>query len=337
MNYDHYIALDWSNKVMAFSRSSKGSLEIDTREIPSDIREFRVYLDSLRGSKILTFEESTPAQWLYTELRECVDEIIVCDPYRNRLLSEGPKTDKIDSQKLLKLLKSDLLKPVYHSAEKYLGYRVLVSGYRDLVQRGVRLKNQKSALENHGGWKRKDSKGVVSEESLFVIRSLESHLKIYEEQKKIFEKKFLELCQEPGPLKHLKSIPGIGNIGAIKVAAMVVDAKRFPDKYDFWSYCGLVKHDRMSGGKSYGKKNTRFSRTLKEVFKTAAMCCTQKNRENPFYDYYHFLMKEKSKPDWQARHLVARRISAIALGVLRTNKPFNKQQEAQKANLQNNS
>ena len=35
--------------------------------------------------------ETTISQWLYTELRKYVDKIIICDPHRNKLLSEGPK------------------------------------------------------------------------------------------------------------------------------------------------------------------------------------------------------------------------------------------------------
>jgi hypothetical protein len=39
-----------------------------------------------------------------------------CNPYRNRLLSDGPKTDKVDAVKLCQLLRTGLLKEVYESA-----------------------------------------------------------------------------------------------------------------------------------------------------------------------------------------------------------------------------
>ena len=72
-----------------------GFLPVD---LPSDVNELKLYLGNLRGLKILTFEEGTAAQWLYTELVGTVDELVVCDPRRNRLLIEGPKTDKIDAE-----------------------------------------------------------------------------------------------------------------------------------------------------------------------------------------------------------------------------------------------
>ena len=73
-------------------------------------------------------------------------KIVICDPYRNRLLSEGAKTDKIDASKLAQLLKAGLMKEVYHSCDKFLYIRRVVSGYEDLVKAGVRLKNQRCAL-----------------------------------------------------------------------------------------------------------------------------------------------------------------------------------------------
>ena len=60
------------------------------------------------------------------------------------------------------------------------------------------------------------------------------------------EKKFPEIL-------FLKTIPGIKTIQACKIVAMVVTPDRFPSKYKFFSYCGLVKHPRGSGGQDYGK------------------------------------------------------------------------------------
>ena len=66
--------------------------------------------EQLKGSKVLTFEETTTSQWLYTELKDLVDKIVVCDPHRNKLLNDGPENDKIDASKLVQLLTVDLLK-----------------------------------------------------------------------------------------------------------------------------------------------------------------------------------------------------------------------------------
>lgn len=92
--FDHYIAMDWSIRNMAIARVTKKSNKIHCIDIPADIAELKVYLKCLSGTKVLVFEESTTSQWLYTELYDYVDRILVSNPHRNKLLSEGPKTDK---------------------------------------------------------------------------------------------------------------------------------------------------------------------------------------------------------------------------------------------------
>ncbi len=144
--YDHYIAIDWSILNMAIARMTKKSNKIIIIDVPSDVVELQTYLKNLRGTKILAIEETSTSQWLYTELEGYVEKILICDPYRNRLLGEGAKTDKIDAAKLVHLLKAGLMKEVYHSAEKFIYIRRVVSGYDDMVKAGVRLKNQRYAL-----------------------------------------------------------------------------------------------------------------------------------------------------------------------------------------------
>ncbi len=144
--YDHYIAVDWAQTNMAIARMTKSSEKIDVKDVPTSVKELKVYLNSLKGKKILTLEESATSQWLYVELKDSVDELIICDPYRNFLLSEGTKNDKIDAMKLVKLLRGGLLKPVFHSTDEMIYLRKIVSAYDDLVKMGVRLKNQRAAL-----------------------------------------------------------------------------------------------------------------------------------------------------------------------------------------------
>jgi len=101
--YDHYIAIDWALENMAIARMTKKSNKITAIDVPSDIADLRAYLKNLKGTKILTIEETTPTQWLYTELQDHVDRIFICDPTRNKLLNEGPKNDGCNTKKLHRL------------------------------------------------------------------------------------------------------------------------------------------------------------------------------------------------------------------------------------------
>jgi Transposase len=180
--FDHYIALDWAQSNMALARMTQKSGEIKVVDVPSSVEEIKLYLQQLRGRKILALEETNTAQWLYAELRNEVDEILICDPYRNRLLSDGPKTDKIDAKKLVLLLKNGLLKPVFHTTDELIELRKAVSGYEDMVKAGIRLKNQRSALfRGQGKDKREETiKGVMDQ---FVLSGIDEGL-VYQASKK---------------------------------------------------------------------------------------------------------------------------------------------------------
>jgi hypothetical protein len=72
------------------------------------------FIHGLRGSLHVTFEEGTSAAWSYALLKPHVTRVLVCDPRRNALLKVGNKTDRIDARKLSELLRSNLLRPVFH-------------------------------------------------------------------------------------------------------------------------------------------------------------------------------------------------------------------------------
>jgi hypothetical protein len=136
----------------------------------------------MQGRKIVAIEETTTAQWLYLELVDHVDKIIVCDPYRNRLLAEGPKTDKIDAGKLCLLLRAGLLKAVFHSASDLYELRRLVSAYDDLVKAGVRAQNQQTALvQGHSD---------TGKSAPFILEHLTNSIELYRSSKEHYEEKF---------------------------------------------------------------------------------------------------------------------------------------------------
>lgn len=317
--YDHYLALDWAQSNMAVAHSTKHSDSMDTIDVVSDISALRRYFNQFKGKKILTFEESAPAQWLYTELIGAVDEIIVCEPYTNHLLKSGPKTDRVDAMKLLRLLRANMLKPVFHCTDEFIYVRKLVSGYEDLIIATVQLKNRRKALFRARGLRAGES--LKTHEERFVLEGIEELLKTHAQQRLKYEKEFRRICRENIMVKNLTSIPGIGMINAVKIAAIVIEPRRFKHTTGFWLYCGLQKYELISGGRSYGKRNPRFCRKLKCVFKTAALVCSRTDN-GVLKAYYENMMQKQNYPEHQARHALARRIATLALGVMKTGKPL---------------
>lgn len=305
--YDHYVALDWSLKIMAIAHMNRGDEHPRVFERPTDIKQLKLYLKSLAGRVIITFEESGSAHWLYLELVEIVDRILICDPFQNSLLLHGPKTDKIDAAKLCALLRAGLLHEVFHTDSTLYELRLLASGYDDVVRSGIRVLNQKQALTlGH-----RDT-GKTAD---FINGVLNESIDLYRRSKLQFERRFAEVARQNTLVRRQREIPGIGIRGAIRIVAIVVDAHRFPHSGKYLCYCGLVENEKLSGGHSYGWRKPRYSRILKSVYKTATLAALK--GQNPFRDYYDHLLAE-GVAEHNARHAVSRYIARVSLGMLKS-------------------
>ncbi len=317
-SYDQIIALDWSQKTMAIARLSRRQRTPTVIERPADVKELKAYLEHLRGRKILTIEETTTSHWLYVELLDSVDRLIICDPYRNRLLSEGAKNDPIDAGKLCLLLKAGLLKEVYHSLNRDYELRKVVSAYEDVVKAGTRLLNQRSAIDRAEGGRLTER--IETDRLLrFVVEHIDCGIQWYHHTKDAYERLLEQLCRKDAQMKHQLALPGIGPIGAVKIKATIIDARRFSRSGKYLSYCGLVQHEKFSGGKSYGKRKPRYDRTLKAVYKTAALAALRGN--NPMRDYYDKL-RAKGIAEHNAHNAVARMIAKISYGMLKNHTAY---------------
>lgn len=322
--YDQYVAIDWSLKNMAIGHQSRRDDHPRVFERPTDLKELKEYLGSLKGRTILTLEESGSAHWLYLELLDCVERIIVCDPFHNRLLCHGPKTDKIDAGKLCELLRAGLLKEVYHSDNGLYELRALVSAYQDVVTAGVRALNQQRALTlGH-----RDQGKSAS----FIGEVLQENIDLYRRSKQQYERRLADVARRNPLVRFQRELDGIGTIGAVRIVATVVDARRFPSAGKYLSYCGLVTHEKLSGGRSYGRRRPRYSRVLKSVYKTAAL--TALRGANPMREYYDQLLAQ-GIAERNARNAVARYIARISYGMLKNGTRYEpsrqKEREARKA------
>src|ERR1039457_4659784 len=124
-----YIGMDVHKEAIAIAvLNSSGKLvmecEIETKDIT-----ILGFLKGLRGSLHVTLEEGTCAAWLYDLIKPHVTKLVVCNPRRNALLKEGSKSDRIDARKLAELLRSNLLRPVYHGEHGVLALKELARSY----------------------------------------------------------------------------------------------------------------------------------------------------------------------------------------------------------------
>ncbi|MCZ0933540.1 MAG: transposase [Oligoflexia bacterium] len=216
-----------------------------------------------------------------------------------------------------------MLKEVYHSGEDAIYLRKLVNGYEDIVRSGVRLKNQRSAFFRCEGLDHKKDKCISKNESIhFILKEIDKQIELNESVKKNYNLEFKKLSCKYKEIGLLKSLPGIGAIHAVQILAVVVNIRRFKRRGHFLSYCGLIKHEKMSGGRSYGKRQPRYYRPLKQVFKMASHIVIQEICNNPLKEFYEYQVNKKQKSPQIARHNVARRLAVLVYGVLKTGQKF---------------
>ena len=315
--YDYYIAIDWSIEGVSIAWMRANSIKpIIVDNIPANIKAIKEHLKVLGGKKILTIEETTGAHWLYVELKDNVEKILICNPNRNRLLEEGSKTDKIDAGRLCHLLRSGLLKEVYHTDdENNYKIRKLVSAYKDMITAKVRVMNQYSAVYRSLGLKvKKDSYDNKDETMNFIIDYQTGLIEKLEEEQEKFDKLFEKAVKENRVIKNICEISGFGNILAVKAYGIIIDASRFKNKYRLWCYSGLVKNKRESGKRSFNKKSSHYSRSLKCVFKMATQAALI--GKNDVREYYEYLLKE-GYTEKDSRNAVTRYLATSVYAVMK--------------------
>ena len=90
------------------------------------------FIHGLQGELHVTWEEGTWAAWLHDLLKPHAHQVLVCDPRRNAFLKEGNKSDKIDARKLADLLRTGMVRPVYHGEHGLRTLRELGRSYQTI-------------------------------------------------------------------------------------------------------------------------------------------------------------------------------------------------------------
>jgi transposase len=302
------------------------------------------FIHGLRGELHVTWEEGTWAAWLYDLLKPQV-QVLVCDPRRNALLKEGNKSDKVDARKLADLLRTGMLRPVYHGENGLRTLRELGRSYQTISQDLNRVMNRLKAL--YRGW------GIAcAGTQVYAPRYREEWLQkiehpgvrrraelLYQQWdglqalRRTLRPELLAESRKHKATKLLRQIPCIGPIRAARLLALMQTPHRFRSKRQLWTYCGLGIETRDSaqyrfvrGQLQPAKKpqqirglNRNHNHEMKEIFKgaaTRASCGV-----GPLRDFYVAWLDKGMKAE-MARLTLARKIAAIALTLWKKEERF---------------
>src|SRR6516225_7549724 len=146
-----YIGLDVHKETIAIAVLNAAGKLVMESIVETKASTLLDFLHGLRGELHVTLEEGTWAAWLHDVLKPHVAELVVCNPRRNALLKEGSKSDKIDARKLAELLRSGMLRAVYHGENGLGTLRELARGYLTISKDLKRVMNRVKALYRSWG------------------------------------------------------------------------------------------------------------------------------------------------------------------------------------------
>src|ERR1700757_2874599 len=234
-----YIGMDVHKEAVVIAvLNSSGKLVMESI-VETKASSLLQFIHGLRGELHVTWEEGTWAAWLYDLLHPQVARVLVCDPRRNALLKEGSKSDKVDARKLADLLRTGMLRPVYHGEHGLRTLRELGRSYQTLGQDLNRVMNRIKAL--YRGWSI-----PCAGTQVYAPRYREEWLQKIEHAgvRRRAELLYQQLDGLAESRKHkaaklLRQIPCIGPIRAARLIALMQTPQRFRSKRQLWTYSGL--------------------------------------------------------------------------------------------------
>lgn len=335
----YYIGADVHCHNTELSIEQKGKI-VARHSVPTNVRAIRQVLDNLAGIKHLTFEEGPLAGWLYRNLKDHVETLIVCEPRRNRLIAAGgDKDDRIDAAKLAALLRGGYLRPVYHSDDaQRVSLKRWVALYHDRVRDATRSINKirgcarvygervpRRALRDPAirqGWLSTLESDLADQLRLLwqsydtnaaQVRSAKCHLS---RRARAFQ-----------IIAYWSDLPGVGPIRSTTLFAYLDTPWRFKKKSQLWKYCGVGLERTTSGKDRYGRDRPArlrlawpINKRLKNIVIGTAISAIR-SHDNVFYQMYERRVADGTLAS-NARHAVARKMLTVMWGMWKSQRPF---------------
>jgi transposase len=217
-------------------------------------------LEKIRKPFEVCFEASTGYGYLFERLQRLARRVVVAHPGQLRLIFRSKrKNDRVDAEKLAKLLFLNEVPPVHVPREDVRAWRRMIGHRRKLVASRIRSKNAIRALLRSQGIEA--PKGLWTHKGMAWLRSASLPTELDELQRDILCEQIESLTRmiqrahkllnsiarrHPG-VQLLKTIPGVGVRTAEAVVAHIDDATRFHRIKAIGRYFGLVPSQDASG------------------------------------------------------------------------------------------
>jgi transposase len=255
------------------------------------------------------YEASCGYGHLYEALRPLAHHVAVAHPAKLRLIYRSKqKNDRVDAQKLAKLLLLDMVPPVHVPHVDVRAWRSLIVLRQRVLQQVVRAKNQvRGVLREHDVasprwlWSKKKLAWLESLD-LHAVAKLRLELAVAEFRSlqakvKRIEAELQKYADRHPAIRLLMTIPGVGIRTAETFVAWVDDIARFRNNRQLGAYFGLVPCQDASADKNRLGHITRdgppvMRKLLCEATWTAVKRCPRFKR---FFDQVTGGKRERKK------------------------------------------
>src|SRR5271165_4574236 len=302
------------------------------------------FIQGVRGTLQVTFEEGTHSAWLYDVLVRRVAKLVVCNPRKNALMKSGSKSDAIDARKLAELLRAGMLSGVYHGETSAREVQQMARSYAQVTEDTTRVMARLKAVfrgqavscvgkklygKRHRGEYLAQLGGGLRRRAEHLYQELDALQPLRHEVRR----ELIVECRKHAAARWLQSIPFLGPIRAALLIGQVQTPHRFRSKRQFWSYCGLGLETRDSGqyrvvnGQVQRRRkpalirglNWNHNHAMKNLFKSAATAASA--RPGVWREFYLGLLAKGMRPE-MARLTLARKIAAITLKIWKKGETF---------------
>jgi transposase len=248
-----YVGLDAHFRQSTFCVLDEHGRKVRTETIKGPWANVLLSLAKIKEPWVVCFEASTGYGVLWRRLQPLAQRVVVAHPGHLRLIFRSKrKNDRIDSERLAKLLYLNAVPTVHVPSAAVLAWRGLIAHRNRLVQERTMLKNGVRALLR--------GQGIVAPKSLWSragiawLRALElptlldalrrdqllERLLTVHGQIHRVEQELNQLGEQHAGVRLLRTIPGVGMRTAEAVVAYLDDVRRFSNVKQVGSYFGLV-------------------------------------------------------------------------------------------------
>lgn len=322
-----YVGIDMHLKTCeATVMDGKGKITGHAKFATSE-KDIRSFLSSMKTAKVAIESSGFIFPW-YDLMREMGHEVKVAHPLKTKLIAEAKiKTDRIDSEVLANLLRTDFLPCSYVPDKETRELRAIVRHRAFLVQERTRMKNRiKSELRAKAVSPPVDpftAKGQVFLKSLGMPRvnsSLEV-LHALDEQIRQCSCDIEKVGKGIPEVELLTSITGVSYYSALLLVSEIGDIKRFFSAEKLASYAGVVPSVRQSGPTiKIGGIKREGNAWLRWILTQAVWVHVTKEKDSFLTAYFNRIAANRGRK--KAVMATSRKLLHVIYAMLRDKKPF---------------